>query len=153
MTTNTENASVLRFHDGTLSLMEGRREAWSIDLARVALIGELTTPDGPIADDYFLVFVVGPEEWCRIPIDAVSQGVMNALAHTLGCRLEHHLANRTEFASAILWPPALQGEEFIKFEQRRRPGFLGWLTSRLGLSSVELSLDDQIVQDLFHTSE
>jgi hypothetical protein len=87
-----------------------------IDPERIAVVGAYTTPNGPFDDDYFLVVVTFDGEAADVPMGVATTETIPWLESTLGVSLEPALANRTDFASEVLFPKELKGEPLFTFE-------------------------------------
>ena len=107
---------------------------WSFPLSEIKLVGEFTTPGGPIFD-YFYVFIVGePPRMYQIPMEALEalgwEKFFEDLGQALGGAIKHSLANSTEFASCVMWPAARAGQPLLEFSRRPRKGLVGSLLDR-----------------------
>ena len=91
---------------------------WAVAAKDIVLMAEYTNDEGPILDDYFLVFVSIQN---GIPFFATasfySEGrdeVVKHLGAQLAADIELGLAFSTEWESRIVWPPALAGQEYFE---------------------------------------
>lgn len=99
------------------------------DLARVVarggfVLGEYTTNVGPFAEDHFFVFISaadGEREWAAD--DPVVDRLLGMVATHAGEDVSPTLANSTDFASRVLYPPSLRGSDLYRFVPEMR----GWL--------------------------
>lgn len=120
----------------------------------VRVIGEYTTQDGPLVDDWFVVFVLGEQEWVEVPCYAggVPDSLRN-LGSILGTSLELGLQTSTDFASQVLWPPSLA--MYPLFEYRTMPakgiGRLFWSWWRH--AQIERHLSREVVSYLTESKE
>lgn len=112
------------------------------DASRARIIGEYTTSGGPFFDDYFLVVVCeNPVETLIWPMECSSH-VRRALSRVLGCELRTGLANRTDFASRVMWPPPLMENPLFDFHPIKRKGLMGRVKDYfLPLVAHELTLE------------
>ena len=108
-------------------------ESVSTPISEIAVIGEFTTPEGPWADDWFLVFVLrGSGEWIRFPMYVEGiETLSDRLSGHLGSRVHACLANRTDFMSRIMWPPRLIGRPLFTLTSVREGNFLRRLISSI----------------------
>jgi hypothetical protein len=93
----------------------------------VAVVGEYTTPSGPVADDHFLAIVLRSGEIVELTVGA--EGTANAVAaleQRIGARIEFALANCTDAASRIIYPAALAERPLFDFVVGPS-GFMGLL--------------------------
>ena len=106
---------------------------WDLPLRNLRIVGENTNEDGPFADDWFLCFVSGPDEWAAASFYAEPKfDIVRQLGQRLGSKLIPDLAGFATFASRILWPDELAGQPLFEFiPQHRR-----WPLSLLGPKSV-----------------
>jgi hypothetical protein len=94
--------------------------AWAFRVDDLRLVGEWTNEEGPWLDDYFLWFAAGdPPRFHEAPMYA-NPGFVADLADVLGEPLDTGLANRTTFASRVIWPTSLAGRDLFAFEPARR---------------------------------
>jgi hypothetical protein len=111
----------LTLHGDVIRLHKSGEQIWQVPISEVRAIGEYTNQNGPWSDDWFIVFVGDAGNWFEVPANAPS--VQPTLA-TLGDRLHTPLAltltRSASFASTILWPPHLGGQEFLTFRRARR---------------------------------
>jgi hypothetical protein len=89
----------------------------SIDLEKVAVIGEYTKDRGPFVDDWFLVFVYKSGEWKEVSVYA--NGFQELAQHL--CQLfrfdfsKPFLANSTGWKSIVRYPQIIEGKELFVF--------------------------------------
>jgi len=98
-------------------LMEGK-VVWDVAIGALILIAEYTNNEGPMCDDYFLVF------WCVehgklfkmecsfYAVDAIA--TMETLLKRLNASTTLGLASSTEWKSNILWPPKLAEKPYFE---------------------------------------
>ena len=95
-----------------------------MEVSSLQLIGEYTTDHGPFVDDLFLVFIAGSANtWLEVSIYE-TEVPLGELSERLGYPLKHGLCNQVEFASRVIWPPALEGEPL--FNRTPKPRGTGW---------------------------
>lgn len=92
---------------------------WTLPLDSIVLIAEHTTDQGPWIDDYFLTFVtVEPGGLHFAGCSFYAEGspeVLATLQQHLGGPLKFGLVASTEWASRVIWPPALANTEYYTF--------------------------------------
>ncbi|MGI9242273.1 MAG: hypothetical protein ACR2RV_15855 [Verrucomicrobiales bacterium] len=95
--------------------------SWELPITDIAVIGEYTNEDGPLADDYFLVFLQGGEPgWLEGSFFADGRdAVLMELSRKLGADISCGLAHQATFTSRILWPDHLMGRELFEFRPER----------------------------------
>ena len=102
--------------------------SFSIPLSEVAVIGEFTTDNGPFIDDWFLVFVLRDgSDWFEASMFAEGiEPLRQQLSETLGASFGgDSLVFSTDFASRIVWPPALVGRPLFAFSPDKGSGVFG----------------------------
>ncbi len=126
----------LRVDDGALRYI-AKDGSFDVGLVDIALAGEYTTPYGPAACDYFLVFVT--TAGVRHEASGYAAGLdaaLDALQSYWQVSLHPQLMASTSFRSNIVWPPQYAGEELFQFVERPALGFLGRIRARIGLSGL-----------------
>ena len=92
---------------------------WDVAIKDLLLIAEYTTNEGPVSDDYFLVFwSLEAERLFKMQcsfyaVDAIE--TMETLLKRITASTTLGLASSTEWNSRILWPTELAGKPY--FEQ------------------------------------
>ncbi len=101
---------------------------WDLLVSDVRVVGEAVNQNGPFADDYFFCFATGPGMWREASFYAEGRDeFLRALGGKLGGTLEVGLCGSADFASRVLWPPALAGEPMFRFDDVPRSGLFGKL--------------------------
>lgn len=104
---------------------------WDLPVSNLRILGEATDQLGPWVDDYFFCFAAGPEMWLEASFYAEGRDeFLRALGAKLGTALDVGLANSTDFASRVLWPPSLAGEPMFQYAASPRKGMIGRLLDR-----------------------
>ena len=105
--------------------------AWSLPIDSLVLIGEHTTDHGPWLADYFYVFIGGTRfNGYEAPMYANPE-VLGELGPVLESTLVSGLANRTDFASRVIWPPQIADQPLLVYRPSPRGGFWGSLVDRI----------------------
>ena len=119
-TTTTQKATehgVLDFDGSLITYTSQHYGSFSVPLSEVAVIGEFTTDNGPVIDDWFWVFVPrSGVEWFEASMYA--EGIESFREHistALGSTIIGGLAASTDFASRIIWPSALADRPLFTF--------------------------------------
>jgi len=119
----------LELKDGKVTY-SGEGNQWEVAVADLRVIGEYTTPLGPLTEDYFVVFLAGPDRIFHAPVS--SQGcdvVLAELSKDLGeGEIQFGLANITELESRVMWPTALIDKKLFEYREAARAGIPSWLT-------------------------
>jgi hypothetical protein len=116
---------------------------WTVPVRDIVLVAEYTTNQGPTADDYYLVFVWAANGVLRFATaDFYAAGcfeTVNLLAKQWGTNLEFGLIHSTDWASRVMWPPELAGQEYFEFREAR-PKTLGERLRKIALGpAIEYS--------------
>jgi hypothetical protein len=94
------------------------RLLWRICINNIVLVAEYTTTDGPWLDDYFLVFFSVADTSLNVATASFySDGrddTLKALALHLGTAIELSFLGSTTWASRVVWPPALAGNDYFE---------------------------------------
>jgi hypothetical protein len=104
------------------------RQSWSIPISDLLILGEYTNNHGPLSDDWFYVFITAPErEWYEASAYADGTEIfLTKLASVLHVeKLELGLANSTDWASRIIYPPNLADQELLTIKRVPSPGGSG----------------------------
>ncbi len=88
---------------------------WTIAVKDVVLFAEYTNDEGPLLDDYFLVFVTIEQRAPHfVTASFYSNGcneIIQQLAKYWNVDLDLQLYGSTDWRSRIVWPPSLAGQE------------------------------------------
>ena len=96
---------------------ERERDAWSLPVRDLRLLGEYTTPSGPIDDDYFLVFIDRSGNRYEAPVDHAATAAVRRLRERLG-PFDFGLASSTALQSRIMWPPEYADKPLYVFTRQ-----------------------------------
>jgi hypothetical protein len=126
--------SVVRHTKGPVCAAIPKRD-WEFPISTIKLIGEFTTPGGPIFD-YFYIFVAGkPPRMFQVPMESFEPVGLSTffadLEAALPGSLSHRLANSVSHASSIMWPEPLAGQRLFDYLPVQRRGPIGKLLDRL----------------------
>ncbi|MFO1021432.1 MAG: hypothetical protein U0903_12155 [Planctomycetales bacterium] len=126
------------------------KETLEIPLSQLRIFGEYTNQDGPFGEDYFYVFITGPDSWFEASVSAAGRDeFLSNLQTELQTVFPHStLVGSTDFASKILWPTDLQGQPLFDFAKVPMEGLLGKLLWHIGVSSVQMSFSRCVDQKL-----
>ena len=116
------------------------------DVTSVTIVGEYTTPSGPFADDHFLVVVLRSGEIVEMTAGTEeSVKAVAALERQTGAKVAFGLANRTDAASRVIYPPALAEKPLFDFVVGPR-GFAGLLKRirDFGVEEITGVLTDEV---------
>ncbi|MCX5659361.1 MAG: hypothetical protein NTW19_06510 [Planctomycetota bacterium] len=120
-----ESSGRIMLADGIVRCESTSCGGWQMAVPDLRLVGECTTPDGPMADDWFICFVIDGNGWREAPVYADGfeeflETLGKALRHSLICEL----ANSSSFNSRILWPAALSGRALFRYGNDSSDGWM-----------------------------
>lgn len=110
------------------------------DWSGIALIGELTTSEGPDIDDHFLVLVLRNGSWLEVPASKAA-GCAPQLRPELRSKIEFRLCSVTKEASRIMYPEELAERPIFSFGP---PQASGWLSRLKALFVIKRQLSDEV---------
>ncbi len=142
MATIQEQAATKVFlADKCVVLTQGSKEVVRIPIDSIKLIGEYTTANGPVADDWFIVFMTSEKNWTQI--SHYTPGMLEMLQE-LGAHLEAEvigsLAYSTSWKTNIIWPQQVAGQEMWDAISEVPTTLVGRLKKALGLGNQHLVL-------------
>lgn len=116
----------------------------SKDWNSVAVVGEYTTPSGPIDDDHFLVIVLRSGNMFLYPTNKIEH-LLPPLEKVIGMKVEYGLCNVTDFASRVMFPLTLAGHQLFEFKRTGR-GLWEWLKiiRNFGIAEMSTELTQEI---------
>ena len=128
--------------------------SWSFPVADLRVFGETTTDHGPMIDDWFMAFVTSSATgWYEASVYADgADEFRKQLARVLGVEsLYGELFASTEFASRIIWPPSLRGQQLFRFTPISVPWWRRIL--RFGMGQLRIELSPEARQYAGHAAE
>ncbi len=93
------------------------------------MLGELTTSEGPYADDHFLVIVLRHGEWLEVPVSK-AEWCFPRLRPEFRSKINFRLSSVTAEESRIMCPGELADRALFKFSHPNAKGLLGRLRAR-----------------------
>lgn len=104
----------LRFAQTTLSYIGPYGPVWVIAVDDVHAVAEFITAGGPVADDYFVVFLAstGQQHVASFHADGC-EAALAGLGAALGTQLVGGLADQTSWASRGIWPKVIADRPFF----------------------------------------
>lgn len=104
--------------DGVIRCEQPQGE-WAMPCRDLRLFGEMTNDGGPFVDDYWFCFASGPSGWNEASFYAEGRDeFLSAISAELGSAIGLELQGSTDYASRVLWPPALEGVPMFDFTPR-----------------------------------
>jgi hypothetical protein len=151
MTTSQQQAATRVFlADKCVVLTQGSKEVVRIPIYDIKLIGEYTTANGPVVDDWFIVFMTAAKDWTQI--SEYTPGMLEMLQE-LGTLLKAEvigsLFSSTSWKTNIIWPPQIAGQEMWEVIADTPTTLIGWLKKTLGMGNHQLALTTAAVS-VFH---
>jgi hypothetical protein len=115
---------------------------WDLDVNTVLLIGEYTTQDGPMMEDYFVVMVTENRNEFEIPVNVKGfHDFLKEVARRMHVDISRKLMFSTDFASRVIAPISLEGHPLYIFEKEKKPFWKGLFT----LSRMTRTLSPAVV--------
>ncbi len=141
-------SGVLNIEGSTLSYASPDYGNWRIQVSEIIAFGEYTTDNGPMIDDWFMVFVNREFNWVEASNYCAGRGeVRNELAKRGSLESPYgQLWGRTTFASRVIWPQALAEKPLFEFEERSQT-ILEKVKS-LGMGLIDKNLTPEVRQKL-----
>lgn len=114
----------------------GGQIRYEIPLTDIKIIGEFTTADGPILDDWFLT-IITDDWWYEIPIDAIGmQQLLTDLGQKLGTTLIIQLANSANWKTRIMYPESAKDQELYDLLKVEPKTFWDKVKKSIGLQDT-----------------
>ena len=145
----TRNPAFLRFSAGDLEYRFEDNSEWTLPASSVVAVGEYTTGNGPLVDDYFLVFVTSLGEFHQASFYA--QGREDALAElgkALGTTFRCALSDSTTFRCQLLWPKELLTAPLFALRRFETRSLWGKIRDSLGIDKHELELSRAVLDHI-----
>ena len=131
---------------------ENGRVFWSLPISSTALIAEYTTNEGPLCDDYFLVFVTIEKDMFYFHTasfyPAGRDQALAALTKLLGSTFELKLTGSTEWDSRVIWPQEIAGNQYFQFKPVRPKTMLQKVKEKMLGPTLEYSIAKPIQEYL-----
>ena len=127
--------------NNTIILERDNEEILRLAVTELKLIGEFTTANGPIDDDWYIVFMTSEKNWYQIP--EYTPGMLELLQELSGVLREDvmcSLFGSTSWATRILWPKAVEGAEIWDIEPVPASTFFQQVKRVFGMSHQSLIL-------------
>ena len=89
----------------------------TIPIDKIKLIGEYTTSEGPVNDDWFIVFITARDNWHQISEYAKGMNdVLKQLSEIYNSQINGTLFASTIWKTNIIWPDHIKGKEMWTIE-------------------------------------
>ncbi len=115
----------------------------SLDIDRVKFIGEYTTSGGPTSDDWFFVFADTVDQWRQVPASAVDHKTFwKDIGHKLNCELSPGLFASTSWATRVIYPKHLVGQDLfivVKSDAKQKTWWQGLVGAADDNEHIELT--------------
>ncbi|WP_299884351.1 hypothetical protein [uncultured Lacinutrix sp.] len=131
-----DNTLILEYIDGDYK---------KIPISSIKIVAEYTTENGPVLDDWFMVFYHGKNEYSEISMYAENiKEMISILSSKLDTELDSNLVSCTHFESHILWPIKLKGEKLWVIKNAKSKTFFEKFKNLFGLKKKELVLTKKV---------
>ena len=141
----SEQSGRIELNDGMIRYTSAFFGSWQLPASKVRVCGEYTTDNGPMIDDWFMVFV--PDEgngWYEASVYATGADLfLTGLAKVFGAEsLYGELFASTEFASRVIWPSHLRDMPLFEFRSVPMPWWKRLI--RLGSGQIRFALSPEV---------
>jgi hypothetical protein len=143
-----EPQNQVALQDGNVVYSSSSCELWQIPVAELAVIGEYTTPNGPLVDDYFLVFIT--KKGALFTASFYSEGrdrLLFEFGRLMGSDVVPGLANSTDYASRVMWPGDLRDQQLFEWAQLQPATILERVIQKVA-ASYEMRLTDAVAKKI-----
>ena len=110
-----ERTATIEYTDASGNLI------WQLPVGSVAVFAEYTNPNGPLLDDYFLVFAfMEGDQWFVRTASFYANGrdeMLEALSAQWRVPLRFGLCASTDWKSRVIWPEELADQEYFTFTE------------------------------------
>ena len=142
------NMLSLQVSGSKLCCLDASEPQWSLEIADIVLIAEFTTDEGPGVDDYFLVFVTAESgkpffSQCTFYAEGVDEA-LEYLRSRFNMPIDLNLCSSTVWASHVLWPRNLAGDDYFKFSEVQASGLGSRIRKAVLGPQLEYAISDQI---------
>jgi len=130
---------------GVIRFEPSRGAGWDLPEKDLVIVGEYTTPEGPLREDHFIVFVDRDQRIYAAPFDA--HGVLDVL-NTIDPtkhRATATLANSTTYDSKVMWPIDCAGKPLFEFDPVPATGVVERFKRWVGYKTVSERLSDTVI--------
>jgi hypothetical protein len=110
--TERQSGKVLIQNDNIIWYDREDKVIGTIPLNKVKAIGEYTTSEGPLVDDWFYLFFISQNDIRQVSAYATNlNSVLESLSAKYKCDIIGHLSHSTTFESNVIWPTQLRGQK------------------------------------------
>jgi len=121
---------------------------WRLPVSEIKIIGEHTNDQGPLVDDYFLVFLTGSDLY---EVSIYAEGLeefLVELSDSLGTKLSCELGNSTKYRSRVMWPPEIEGLPMFDYFKTPKPEGLWAKLKHTFIPDISRKLSSAVRQKL-----
>jgi hypothetical protein len=149
MKRDSKGCQSIGLQGGTIIYSLREELVWQMPVEELAALGEYTDPNGPYVDDYFFVFVRKPDHkyWIASFYASDSDKFLDHLGVALGDPLYPGLCHSTEYASRVLWSPAIIDTQLFDFVPIQPDSMWARIKQRL-IPTCEMRLTNSVVEYL-----
>lgn len=102
---------------------------WEVPLKDIAIIGEYTTEDGPLADDYFVCIIDKSDIQHILGSEEGAFELMKEISEKLKFDLDPKLMLSTDFSSRIMYPTSAKGKPLFDIVEIKPKSLTGRIRS------------------------
>lgn len=151
-TDNDRLSGTISIDDRGVIFSSRGQEIFLITISSIEIIGEMTSQAGPVANDWYLIFVDKNKVAYYVPAYANNMSdFLKSLGSILNCQLVMKLFASTDFNSNIIFPLSLEGHQLLDFKQKKPKNFLEKIGTFLGLgASIEPHITEEVKKIKFN---
>ena len=146
----SQNKSCVCLENRHIILIRQDEELIRIPVDNIKLIGEYTTGNGPLIDDWFIVFMTSPTDWKQISeYTPGMQEMLQELGQLLGAQIVCSLFSSTSWKTSLIWPPSIA--EMEMWDVHTKPPETLWqkLRATLGMGNDQTLVLTQAPTSVF----
>ncbi len=136
--------------DGKLIWESQGERVGEIVMSDVRLIGEYTTGEGPVIDDWFMVFYMSKDDCKQISLYVKGrEEMLQLLSECMGSVVAPRLVGSTSWETTLLWPPEVAGQAMWNVEHLPPETLVEKLKAFLGMGNpARMNLTDAALRGL-----
>lgn len=136
--------------DRHIILAHGNAELTRIPVDDIKLVGEYTTGNGPLIDDWFIVFMTSSTNWMQISeYTPGMQEMLQELGQLLDAEIGCSLFSSTSWKTSIIWPPSIAEMEMWDVHTKEPETFWQKLKGTLGMGNDQTLVLTQAAASVF----
>jgi hypothetical protein len=131
--------------DSIVWVSEKGEELTRISAKNIKIIGEITTNDGPVADDWYYIFVLDSNDIRQISAYAINIEVaLTDFGKIFKTDIGGQLASSAYWKSIVLWPTMFRGQELFKIVNIQPINLWQRIKTKVGFGREQIELTDEL---------